>query len=654
MFKTKQVRCKVELEGVEVNFNSISIVESVGQAPIATVVFPANDKYLSVLPKTIIHVYYEIDNVFYLIFTGELSGYSADRSFDKKVVQLTFIGLTQNWQTNYVLPMDLSIPNMVSGALLGINYLNNSNDVQSTMFKFTGSVIANPIQALAEQLKTLSNDGATFSTVFEKAVNALSDAGVYLAYINKALKISDQTLIQDSKSAVGIVQALSVISYITEQIKTMPAATSVAGALMTTLYYIGFDYVEVAAPTLTTAGANPGPKKIFIKPKTFSFSPFLCNTLFNDDLQDFQFSRNMDSEPTRLISTTLPYWLAKDGGDLEKALIATVLPKGILVSAAIKNWTDNQSNAPDVQKVLFDMTAEERCRGINLSEHQDTSGIEEAYENSAFAKDKPGDGTDEQTDESLAEDPQKQLEGETRLINQFQDQSSAANKINQYHVRIGLISFLEQRQAARTATVLTTYSPYRMVGVPGLIIANDLPVIIGVPVQIQSTISADGQNNQSITYSHCRSYVIFKKEEERFNAEFAFMDDNYVELLDWYKEFDFANVKEFYTNLSGLPKKDLYSYAQTIGVSLQGRELGDQFNDSVKALMSAYERQNNEDAKATFIKNLTQRALVPESTYKTFIGTDKRSLTDKDAFNKTPAPYVTERIARVKEIFKKG
>ena len=104
--KTANIKLKLYLEGVPVNFTSISITEQINSAPIAIITMPPVYAASKLYPKTMAHVFYQHkfsweetgDPQYYLIFEGELHAHAFAKTPNGQNVQLTFVGLTSNWQ----------------------------------------------------------------------------------------------------------------------------------------------------------------------------------------------------------------------------------------------------------------------------------------------------------------------------------------------------------------------------------------------------------------------------------------------------------------------------------------------------------------------------------------------------------------------------
>ncbi len=91
---TKDVKIKLYLEGLQISFLSINIQEQAGATAVsATVQVPATSEALNLLPRTQAHVFYKIDDKYYLIYEGELASVSYNQSAFSRNVSLNLVGV---------------------------------------------------------------------------------------------------------------------------------------------------------------------------------------------------------------------------------------------------------------------------------------------------------------------------------------------------------------------------------------------------------------------------------------------------------------------------------------------------------------------------------------------------------------------------------
>ena len=174
MIQAKKVSCLVELEGHSVEFSSISISESRGSYPVAQISFPATISIISLLPKTVANVFYDIDGKYYLIFQGEYSGYSISKLHDRQEVALVFEGITANWYHNPILSVDKTIGNMMADATMVMDYADASGMIGGRKSFTIANTIFSPLQHFQAAMKVLSEQIPTplvQSTTTEQVVN---------------------------------------------------------------------------------------------------------------------------------------------------------------------------------------------------------------------------------------------------------------------------------------------------------------------------------------------------------------------------------------------------------------------------------------------------------------------------------------------------
>lgn len=659
---TKNIFCEVYLEGVQVEFNSIQIQETKGRPPVATVSFPADSKVMQVMPKTICHIFWRDETedkpVMRSIFQGELVGNSVMFGFSSRQISLSFAGFTNNWYSNYVLPMDVSIPNMVKSGLMCINRPDPTQDNNAAWAsKMFISDLLTPLTQLAKDLAEKKTLDKSIKTVVE----SFSNQGIYLRVISKAFQALDQMYVYDSTTIAGLVQAVSVSQYIAQQIHGVDGNSTVADTLQQLLNSFGYEFCELAAPVMVDGKI----RRIFVKPKTDYFQPIMCNTVFDDDIATLDFQRNLDQEPTRMVNVTAPSFIS-DASKLLPTMIATIVPQEIFVAEAFKK--EDQS-----LKVLG-LTEEEQCRGILLSTHDDTSGVENAYYLSAanaVLKDKAKPSLDEAAEE-MGKNPDAAAAWSTQLQtdSEMANASADARKFHAYQINMASLAYLDERHAQRNATVSTPYNPYRLVGFPGLILTKYFATLVGTLDSITSQISADGTANQTLTFSHIRTFNVnagpsdktkppiesadtATKKQYSPTSVYAFMDDNFSDPPPWYKDFTDA-IDTKYREATGALKMSLPA---SMGVK-EGTD-ADKFRKAAELLKEEYRGQQLAGTTTSYILQKTKRAIPSEDDIMNTWPQTLRALRTGPIWlgmaglesEFPPLPWILDRQKRVKEIF---
>jgi hypothetical protein len=644
--RTKNIVCKVYLEGVNVSFNSIQIAEQVGAPPRAVVSFPADSAALTLLPKTVIHIYYEDDiGIDRLIFMGELAGSGISFTPDKRAINLTFTAFSQNWYTNVILPMDLKVRTMASNALYV--QVNQAGDkAEASTLKFTD---LKGLGFLDEILSKLENGGDTLPTIIQKLVNTFGEGfeGVYWQAVAKAFGFNSMVAIDGvGKPAtwpIRKIQELLITVAVMQHIKGLAqgvsAGTDIHTLFSTILESCGFCYSEVAAPTdLGNTRAH-----ILVKPKTHFFPPIRHNVVIDDEIVQLSFTRDFDREPTRLVGQTVPFFLPTN--DINTTIVSVVVPNNVRLAQALEG--DKPLNSTEVSNdqfknlKMFGLSREEQCRGVVLSEHQDTSFIENSYL-IALMKD-AGENSDY---DSLSDEKRKEVNGK------FGDYVTGGGQMNEsetYHMNIATTMYYDKRHQARTIQVNSPYSPYRMVDFPGVIISkyfpSNVPGIVGNLDSVSSVISADGEASQTLVYSHCR----FVDANVSGTSDFyGFLDDDMGNPVPWYAEYvTQGNINSFYEQFTG---------QKNSAVIAQGGKAATAVYRAVQDIKAEVNKPENQRNRAEFIRRKTSRPLVTRPMIqKLFPNTSVRKLASEKnspVTSITPAPYLEERRKRVYAVFK--
>ena len=555
---TKDIHISVHLEGIPVEFNAVQIDERSGTSPSAIISFPADSAVLTILPKTIAHIFYRDEaGQDVLIFMGELGGSGIVFTSDKRVIQLTFRGITQNWQTNVIIPEDLKIRNLAAPAMYAqvtMQRENQKDKAEESNFLFLGIQGASPLDPIFEKLvdKKAGNGmpeqkGARLFTVLEDLMDyfSINYEGIYWNMLSNSLYFHNMLVVDRHVGMLEIekvVKNQSVIDHIKSQSKTMDGATSVATFLKNIFSYVGLDYTELAAPTQLGRDYGSNRAHILVEPQTHYFPPLIHNLVTDDNITQLNFSRNFDVEPTRIIAQTVPFEL-NNNSELNHMVIGTLIPANVRVLQGVNPVIKDKESYDRLR--MFGLTTEEQCRGVLVGEFHDNTGIENAYLNAVVLDNK----IKNDTAEDRADIGKKLL---TNIVGV--DPNSLLNETANYHANIGSIQYYDMRHASRTLTIQSPYSPYRMAGFPGVLISKYLPKstpgMIGFLEAVSSTISADGSASQSLSFTHCR--LVSDPTNSEPTVALGFLDDNTENLIPWYKGYiGTSTINTFYAQFTG-------------------------------------------------------------------------------------------------------
>lgn len=495
--------------------------------------------------------------------------------------------------------------------------------------------------------KIATND---LSTVLGMLFTTFTTAypGVYWGMLSKAFQI--QNMIQiDSHSGIKEIEKLFRVTAVLEHLKKLtqgvPANQPISNILMTILSAIGFEFSEIAAPTYT----NGKRIHIMVKPQTRFFPPVKHNLVVDDNIAQLNFSRSFDSEPTRLVGETPPFYLTNDDG-LTKAILAVVVPQNVMLNEGVKTNIETKEDYDAIK--MFGLNLEEQCRGAVVSRYQDTTGLEEAY----LLATKP-------TDEDTTKDEDKKQKAASAAFKngsyfttllRGDGTSEQISGVQAYHMNVASTQFYNRRHSARTVQVNTPYSPYRLVGFPGVIISKYLPVgtpgIVGTVASISSAISADGNASQTVVFTHCR----LLDESPALKSSLGFMDDAPARAIPWYTGYvEQGTLDDFYAQFTGV--KD----SAVIDPAITGAE-GESITSAVmkiKEEMNQVLASGSTQTLEEYLLRKTYRPLVTKNIIDAVYPSsdfEVRTLQDTPKVSYNPDeiyPYVFERRDRVLKAF---
>lgn len=651
--RTKLISCRVYLEGQEVLFNAIQLSEIRGRPPIANISFPADSHALHLLPKTVCHIFWLDDGdgegteggAYKLIFIGELSGHSIMFDNAKRDIQLQFNGLTQNWLNSYVIPLDISLETIQKHLLMCIDFPKTdpekggtSSDWRQYDYTFnpqTGTGFT-PFELLVNRL---TDDKQNLGLTLVDMIKAFSDQTIYLKMISNAHNIYGMIHGYDSLSIRGTMKIQSVAAMLGAIGNQVRGTNTLHETLQQVMDMMGYEFCELSAPSVVDNQL----KKIFLRPKCDFFTPVKCNVVFDDDIQHLQFNRDIDREPTRLINTTYPFFMAEDSGLLQVA-ISTIVPHNVVLGNAIKEKMENNN--------ILGLTEEEQCRGVVVATRQDMSGLENSYIMQAMKKIGVEGKNVAEVADKLKQEQNKKVTAAFKSEIYGPTQDEEVTKLHEYHMRMAQIDFADQRHAARVCSVSTPYNPYRLIGCPGMILTKYFSALVGTLDRIDNYISADGTAIQNLNFSHVRVYHLPKPktvagpttaELNNFTleptADFGFMDDSFADAPEWYKDFTpGTKLETFYRSMTGMSHAAVFN-------GTDNRTFG----NAASELYSTFETQSNG---YKWVNDYTKRELPTLAQYKNYVPEQaERSLSHATVTGLAVGMFVSARIHRVKDVF---
>jgi hypothetical protein len=476
--KTQSVELKLYLEGVLINFISINIQENVGAAPVAVINLPPKLGASRLMAKTLAHVFYKMkppqveEEDYYLIFEGELTTVNFGRSQSGAGCQLTFVGLTNNWKNTYKGIVDFSMDSFMIGQFLLIGasaeasqsekYQLHDKEPEPTGKDHANFLIStfpgtNITARLKESIQKFTKDDSgeepdkALDRSFKSLVNDLSASNPYYGMIHDILKIPERMFTFNNTQVLTTMRGEVVGEIILKSIDHLSNLVDGSQIIASLLGKIEYHYLEPAAPTKDEKG---NPRSIMFAPQTMFLMPLRCNTIFPDQIMQSSYSHDYSNEITRLVTSTPPISLTSS----KSASAFTMQSKFI---APQRDFFE--TNYEGQKYASVGMMWEEKLRGINPHMHT-FNQAQLAYSSfwNTYAKtNDEGNWTDD-----------------AKTYRIFFDHFRTS-QLGYYNQAINMWQYYKKKYSVRTFSVITTYTPHRLVGFPGLVIDKELPAVVG-------------------------------------------------------------------------------------------------------------------------------------------------------------------------------
>ena len=293
-------------------------------------------------------------------------------------------------------------------------------------------------------------------------------------------------MVFDCTTAYKIVREDSVMAgLMLENMQKIIHSTPADHCLRIYLAGINYNFSTLAAPTLSSNGS---PISFIVSPVSDFFIPPKCNMFFSDQVSSAGYSKNMLRAPTRVSATDGPKYM--EGLGNKESFMKNVYVSPGLGRIIVEPGSDMGFRDGDFIISPF-LTYEEHVRGIKgqelpLSNHYTTALLSEKN----LSKNKV---------------TKKKYDVEGKLVKEaVKISEEEANKLYMHYQRLVDLEFDNAKLRARSFNVQTSYSPYRMVGLPGIYIDTDfkesMPIVMGQIATISSTLDAQGSGSSSVQF----------------------------------------------------------------------------------------------------------------------------------------------------------
>lgn len=597
----KTIKLKMSLEGIpNIPINAIQIQEGLNTTPSCTVSVAFNKFAAALLPGTLAHIYYYKDQKWILIFEGELATINITKSTGLKTINLFFVGLTNIWDHAWIQKINFSLADsMVTNQYINMSaYTNkgkdssddNTNKILPILpAKTLGSVALSNISALLmDFLDQYRDSGAlTTTTLFEKFFSYIEGFNEYYGRMDRTQRLKDRTYVIENTKTKDLVSNVAFRQFVTNT-SDSEDVMSVKQLLSLICSYIGYDWVELPVPVVIGGSL----KSIILKPRLAFAAPIMCNVVYPEDIMELRYTHNFLRKPTRLSSRSNPLII---NGSVS-TLIGFAPKTSLTASSGILTRVH---------------TTEERLRGIYPAQENAIHFLDQTFLDSYYR------ANQDESDEPESLGSQVNEESPVELTSKGEDYNKMLRNIVDRR-------YFELRSDATQTSIMTEYSPYRMLGFPGAFLEEDLPVLTGVIAGIASSISAEGMSTQNISLAFCTPYILTNNADLQQKL-IADLEENPL-MPEYYSSeiFDITKINTVYAEFGSKSIYELLPDPQKI----DGKENKENMVKSLKNLLA-------------FPKKDTTRHVYTQDI-KAFIGTGLVSIKNSlDA--KVMWPYITDR-----------
>lgn len=343
-------------------------------------------------------------------------------------------------------------------------------------------ILAKKESLLATEIQSLS-----LNELFTGIINSLSISSLYYSKLFSSLKLKGSRInVIDNGPARELFSLTGFSKFALDQVTHQPMGI-LSGMELFKIFteVVNYNIIEYSAPFTKELAS------VVITPDTTFMPPVLPNTFFSDQLNDFQFNRQMEGEPTRYVGYTDPMAFTNTRGsnstiDMRMTFVTPKIPN----VDADEDFT--RTGNSEIRKIR-QYTYEETWRGVHAQQGT-TEGT--AFENmmfTIFEPDKPEDG--EKVEPVTIDDAAKKAE-----------EPLAKDFLTKYWKSMINGMFLRKRYSTRNCTLTAVYNPNRVCGFPGIVIDEELPAVIGRITNIATSISAEGQSISQISMSECHTH----------------------------------------------------------------------------------------------------------------------------------------------------
>jgi len=545
------------LEGIKVDFGSITISETEGGIPAASITFPSSYGAARILPGTIVQIfgYVHSEKKTFLLFEGEVTGLNYQKSESNKIVVIKAISLlgsmikakfrpadaimTKDRKVADGLQEERTVITNEKGADIPVGSTTNDNlkDVSNketqTVKGKVKDIGLTAVYGLADDFQRMFAEDkpggkGDFIPMLQQFNSYFENNDLFYGLRSLAFKFGrsvfatpNPDLLRKIKvdlflEALNKIQSSGIENIYNERPYTLMQV------LTEFQKYMHYSLITPASYTACQPFYVKGfqdsnePLRLIFMPSIEAGPPALCNIFFPEQVSAFTFSRDMMNEPTRIVGRATVPFMQPSSSPIDFSPCITFPEIDLDESVAVGNFT-----------------FEETYKGIN------PKVISYTNLQSDLIIDK----------KTTNNNGKKTSEGEE--VNEDDAKGDIGNLLKPF----AYMDYTQMKYAGRSMSLSAEWSPYRMIGFPALMLDSDGISVVGTINSIESTITSQGSAVSRVMLRGTR--LVYDSEFEK--SVFSNVPSDNQVGYEKYLVHDLTNDGMMATN-ELLFYKDLYSF----------------------------------------------------------------------------------------------
>lgn len=410
----RELNFKLYIEGIEVPFVNIQVQATANTPSQAQISMVPTDSIYNIRPRSIVHIFFFDDyigplpfgqsnqnaGVWRLLWEGEVTGLSFNKSSDARTVNLKCADMSNYWVTckNYFL----------TAKQFGITSAKRTTFIGAKKFQLH---VLDPISPYYAKFIAGRED---FPQVLVNMIKGFTKDLVYWETLDERIRLTAKIdLIQDEevKTLLEVTQSINMANGMFGNLGGRVSLLDFVNQIKELVYYTHIPIIAPPFKAKSETGERDALTSFLFKPNLYMTTPPRCNVFFPDQISSISFDRDFMNEPTRLMMAT-NHMFSTQGNDLTQKIF--IAPSEIADSLNAGNISFNQM----VGRILSDKEKEElRNRGISvdanafyLTEEELEKGIIPIDSNLPFAKYSTLAESNEKINENLRQVAEYQLQ----------------------------------------------------------------------------------------------------------------------------------------------------------------------------------------------------------------------------------------------------